>query len=336
MPQSNTAPSPQAPATAFPDEPFVQTDLPAADGHRVPVYVWRARAPRAVIHIAHGMAEHAQRYRYLARDMVQQGYTVVAHDHRGHGPATPDDELGHFADDNGWQRVMEDLGQVQSWIRDTFADLPCYLLGHSMGSFIAQSYLTTAKEIEWPAGLILSGSNRDSRLKLQALRLIVALAARFQGRHQSSTLVHALTFGAFAKQVPHANTDFDWLSTDEAAVKAYMSDPHCGFDCTNQLWSDLGSGLAGLLKRGRLQRIPARLPILILSGAQDPVGEFGRGTRRLASAYRASGHTDVTSLVFEGMRHEPFNERNRSEVLDRLLAWLARQRPTPHNPQTTQ
>lgn len=332
MTQLITAPHPLETDTNRVTTEAARTPLQAPDGHRIPVYTWEASEPRAVIHIAHGMAEHAQRYRHLARDLNRQGYTFVAHDHRGHGPATPDDELGHYADDNGWQRVMDDLGQVQQWIHQTYANLPCYLLGHSMGSFIAQGYLTRSTETSWPAGLILSGSNRDSRIKLQALRWIVALATRFRGPHERSPLVRDLTFGAFGKQVPNARTEFDWLTTDDRAVKDYLNDPYCGFDCTNRLWSDLGGGLAALLRRGCLERIPAQLPILIVSGAEDPVGERGKGTRRLAKAYRNSGHTDVTCLVFEGMRHEPFNEQNRSQVVDALTTWLARHRPTPHNP----
>ncbi|BES71644.1 alpha/beta hydrolase [Marinobacter nanhaiticus D15-8W] len=316
-----------APAQDARNATFEQTQLTAADGHRIPVYLWKPPgAPRGLIHICHGMAEHGQRYARLARYLNEHHLLVVAHDHRGHGQQTPVDELGHYADEDGWDKVTADVGIVQGWIHQSWPTLPCYLMGHSMGSFIAQGYLTRNPEPPLLAGLILSGSNRDKRVQLAALRTILRIVRLFKGPHATSPTVHKLTFGAFARSVETPRTRFDWLSHDEGAVYDYIADPYCGFDCTNQLWSDLAYGLTALLRRDTLQRVPADLPILIISGAEDPVGEFGQGPRRLAQAYRDTGHSDVTCIVFQGMRHEPFNEKQRAEAEETLIAWLTRHR----------
>lgn len=310
-----------------PPATFEQTQLNATDGHRIPVYLWKPeRNPRGLVHICHGMAEHGQRYAHLARSLNARGLLVVAHDHRGHGPQTPDDSLGHYADEDGWNKVTADVGVVQNWIHQCWPTLPCYLMGHSMGSFIAQGYLTRNPEPPLLAGLILSGSNRDRRAQLMALRTILGVVRLFKGARATSSTVHKLTFGAFARSAESARTPFDWLSYDDDAVDSYIADPYCGFDCTNQLWSDLADGLTGLLRRDALGGIPADLPILIVSGAEDPVGEFGRGPQRLAQAYRETGHSDVTCIVFQGMRHEPFNEKRREEAEKALMEWLTRHR----------
>ena len=306
---------------------FEQTQLNAPDGHVIPVYLWKPQGnPRGVVHICHGMAEHGRRYAHLASYLNHHDLLVVAHDHRGHGPHTPEGELGHYADEDGWGKVTADVGVVQKWIHQSWSTLPCYLMGHSMGSFIVQGYLTGCPEPRWPAGLILSGSNRDKRAQLLSLRAILSVIHRFKGPHATSPTVQKLTFGAFAKSIKSSRTPFDWLSYDDEAVDSYIADPYCGFDCTNQLWSDLAQGLSGLLKHNVLRRIPADLPILVISGAEDPVGEFGRGPHRLAQAYRDTGHSDVTCIVFQGMRHEPFNEKRREDAEKTLMAWLTRHR----------
>lgn len=134
--------------------------------------------------------------------------------------------------------------------------------------------------------------------------------------------IRAMTFGAFAKTVANRQSDFDWLSHDAAIIRAFEKDPLCGFDCSNQLWSDLGEGLTQIHSRKALKRIPKQLPILIISGSEDPVGAFGKGPRKLAESYEDTGHADVSCSILPGMRHEPFNESNREEAESQLLQWL--------------
>jgi alpha-beta hydrolase superfamily lysophospholipase len=276
------------------------------------------------------MAEHARRYGHLAETLNHAGYAVIAHDHRGHGAAGGESAPGHYADHHGWDKVTSDVGQVQSWINQRFRDANVVLLGHSMGSFIAQGYLMRDPARHKPSGqhslsgLVLSGSSRDGTSKVAALRSIAAFEKLRQGPRGNSAIMRVMTFGTFARSVANRRTEFDWLSHDPAVVRDYQNDALCGFDCSNQLWSDLGGGLAQLHRRRALERVPKRLPILIVSGAEDPVGAFGKGPRKLAESYRRTGHTDVSCLIMPGMRHEPFNESNRDETKRRLLEWLNR------------
>ncbi|MGP4843226.1 alpha/beta fold hydrolase [Marinobacter sp. 1Y8] len=327
MNQSITVQRPQ-PAAKHLEPRAEHVRLSSDDSHQIPVYLWQQGidpgSARGVIHISHGMAEHGLRYQVLAENLNAAGYIVVAHDHRGHGQQTKTSERGHYADTNGWKKVTGDLGFVQHWIAEQFPQLRCYLLGHSMGSFIAQGYLIGDGQKPTIGGLILSGSNRDQKLKLAALRSVAASARGWNGPRKTSRVIQALTFGAFSKTVTAAKTRFDWLNQDEASVAEYINDPLCGFDCTNQLWCDLGYGLNLLQDKQALTRVPSNLPILIISGDKDPVGEFGRGPRRLAHAYRDTGHTDVSCVVMPGMRHEPFNEARREDTINTLLNWLER------------
>ncbi|WP_166268389.1 alpha/beta fold hydrolase [Marinobacter caseinilyticus] len=297
--------------------------IAADDGHQIPLLAWLpTEFPKACIHICHGMAEHAARYQDLAVTLTALGYAVFAHNHRGHGPDTKPHELGHYADDGGWQKVTRDVLTVQHTLRGQYPRLNHFLVGHSMGSFIAQGALLAPEQSLVFAGLVLSGSGRDPAIKLAALRLMVGSQRLLKGPHATSRLIHKLTFGAFAQSVKNRHTEFDWISRDPSAVAAYINDPLCGFDCTTQLWRDLGIGLSQLQRPSALSAIPQNLPVLIVSGDEDPVGDFGKGARRLASAYRDSGHSDVSLHVLPGVRHEPFNELNKEHIYQLLTQWL--------------
>jgi len=300
----------------------------APDGHPIPVRAWPgADRPRAVMHLCHGMAEHGGRYNDLARFLTAQGITSIAHDHRGHGLNLEGNPVGHFADQSGWRKVIQDVGAVQEWIRNQYPDSPVLLMGHSMGSFIVQSYLINQHPAPALAGLILSGSNLDQLLRLRILRAMISAIRRISGPRANSGLIHRMTFGAFTRSVSGARTEFDWLSSDAEQVFDYIQDPLCGFQCTVKLWQDLGEGLMEISRPANLQKITGNLPVLILSGDRDPVGQFGKGPRALAEAYRKTGHTDVQVQVYPGMRHEPFHEENRNRVFEDLLAWVDKRQP---------
>ena len=295
----------------------------AADGHPIPLLYWPASGQaRALVHLCHGMGEHAGRYEELALKLNLAGYHVYAHDHRGHGPATSPADLGHYADDDGWHKVTSDVVAVQQHIAALHPDLPRYLFGHSMGSFIAQGALVRHPGELNLAGLILCGSTRDPLLKVRAMQSLVGLEKRLVGSRAPSRLMGTLTFKAFSRKVKGRTTEFDWLSHDAEAVAAYMADPCCGFDCSTSLWEDLAGGLAELQAKGALERIPAELPILIMGGAEDPVSDCGKGLKRLAAAYTRSHHTQVTLALLPSMRHEPLNETRRDEVHNLVVDWL--------------
>ena len=293
--------------------------LEQPDQHKVPVHLWTTSAPRAVIHISHGMGEHSLRHAPLATRLNDAGFIVYAHDHRGHGKNTEQYPAGHFADHQGWDCAVNDIAAVVSLIQEKHSQLPVFLLGHSMGSYLLQSYLIQHKPDI--SGAILSGSNYTAQPLMWFARGVAWLEAKRQGKMGHSKLIERLTFSDFNRRFKPQRTEFDWLSRDTEQVDAYINDPLCGFPCTNQLWADLFAGLQSICSAKALKPIPNELPILVMGGAEDPVSA-PKGQQILAAAYEKAGMQDVTTHIYPQGRHEMFNEINREQVIERLIQWM--------------
>lgn len=291
------------------------------DGHRLHVYRFLPEgAPRGVVHISHGMAEHAGRYARLAEALTQRGYAVYANDHRGHGrTATGPTELGFFAASGGFDRVVRDLARLIAHEKQEHPGLPVTLLGHSMGSFLAQEYaLQHGSELR---ALVLSGSSGKPTPLAQLGRGIARLERWRLGERGRSALLSALSFDAFNKRFGPTRTAFDWLSRDPAEVDKYIADPLCGFRVTTTLWVDVLDGAARIADPQRQARLPRELPVYLFGGSRDPVGGEA-GINQLLADYRAAGLRRVTCRLYPDARHEVLNESNRSEVVQDLLRWL--------------
>ena len=296
--------------------------LAADDGTEVFVYRWLpADDSKAVVQIVHGMAEHAGRYGRLAEALNRAGYAVYAGDLRGHGRTAKDaGDLGLFAEADGWAKVTGDLWLLNRRIATEQPGKPLVLLGHSMGSFIVQQFLAEHGEVL--AAAVLSGSGGKPNALATVGRLVARLERWRKGGRGKSLLIHALSFGAFNKSFKPARTPFDWLSRDPAEVDKYAADPLCGFMVSNQLWCDLLPALARIADPAFQARIPKRLPVYVVSGSRDPVGENTKSLQQLLGAYRAAGLTQVTHRFYLDGRHEMFNEVNRDEATGDLIAWL--------------
>ena len=286
--------------------------LNGGDSHTVTGTILTPAAPTAILIISHGMAEHGDRYKPLARWLGENGIAVITYHHRGHGPSCPSGNLGHYADQHGWTRVVDDLHRVVQHSRARFPGLPVNLLGHSMGSFIAQAYAQNhGDKLDT---LILSATNRIDRGQLLASRTLIGLIRLVRGKRHRSRLVARMTFEQFNHKFRPNRTDADWLSRDPDQVDRYIADPLCGFDCTVGLWWDFIGGM--------LRLSPAvwrkDLPVHLFSGTADAVGEMGRGVRRHFQTIREAGVENVTLRLFEGGRHEMLNETNRDEVREYL------------------
>jgi alpha-beta hydrolase superfamily lysophospholipase len=293
-----------------------------SDGQPLFVYSWQPeQEARAVLHITHGLAEHAGRYARFADALAARGFIVYAHDQRGHGrTARSTSELGFFAEKNGWGRVVTDAEELLLDESRRHAGLPLVLFGHSMGSFVAQP--VSARQSEILSAAVLSGAN-GMRNPLAAAGRLIARAERWRhGARSSSPLINRLAFGSFNRKFAPARTAFDWLSRDEAEVDKYVSDPLCGFDCSTQLWVDFLDGIADTLNPAHKKRVRPDLPVYILAGSRDPASANGRGAEALAAAYREAGLTDVTCKIYPDARHELLNETNRDEVTRELVEWL--------------
>lgn len=296
---------------------MIESIMDAPDGHQIQTYTWPLEQAKAWVHINHGMAEHASRYERLAQALNAEGYSVVAHNHRGHGTSLTT-QLGHYSDQQGWQKVVSDIGVVRDACCQS--DLPYYLMGHSMGSFIVQAYMVeTDKTVD---ALILSGSNYQSQLLAKAGRSIAKLERFRLGTTKPSKLLQFLSFGSFNQAFKPNRTDFDWLSKDHAEVDKYINDPLCGFDCSTQLWVDMLTGLIDLFSPKSFSKIQADLPIYIFGGDQDPVGEKGKGLPKLAAAYNQAGQNNVSMKLYPAGRHEMLNESNKEEVIADIVSWI--------------
>jgi alpha-beta hydrolase superfamily lysophospholipase len=296
------------------------------DADRVEIFVYRwlpddPAGPKAVVQVAHGMAEHAGRYERLAESLTAAGYAVYAPDHRGHGrTARSEEELGFLAESGGFDRVVEDHRELALRIRTEAPGRPVFFFGHSMGATLAQVYLSRYGESL--RGAVLSGTTARQGPLLYLGLAASRLEAMFRGSRERSPFMTALSFGAFNRPFRPNRTEFDWLSRDGAEVDKYVADPRCGFICTTSFFYDLLSGLRVAHARATYARVPKRLSIFVLSGDRDPVGGFGKSVRQTVDAYREAGCLDVTGKNYPGGRHEMLNETNRDEVVSDILSWL--------------
>ena len=277
--------------------------------------------PRAVLQISHGVAEYILRYEPLAAFLTERGFAVVGHDHLGHGTSVaPGGARLYFGPKGSWNWVVEDLHTRRTLAAAQFPDLPYFLLGHSMGSFLTRTYL-----IRWPGtvdGAVLSGTGQEKAPLVAFGRLLAGGLAALKGPDYVSPLIYELSLGAYNKKFQPARTRADWLSRDRDMVDANLNDPLCAFQPTVSMFRDMMEGLQFIASKKNLSKMDVDTPIYFLSGDQDPVGSMGRGVRKVEAMFRSAGCRDVTVKLYAGGRHEMFNELNRQEVMEDLLVWL--------------
>jgi len=292
--------------------------LRADDGQSLLARRWLPEGrPRATMQIAHGLAEHSGRYARLAAALNEAGYAVYASDHRGHGPKTAPADLGHFADEGGWDKVVGDLWTLNRRIAAEQPGTPIIVLGHSLGSFLGRSFI--AKHSDALAGVALSGSNGKPPAIATLGRLIARAERARLSKRGKSQLIFRMWFGDFNKPFQPARTPFDWLSRDEKEVDAYVADPFCGFPFTTQLAIDVLDALPGATSPASLAPIRKDMPIYVFSGERDPVGANIQG---LVQDLKGAAFTRLTTRIYPDARHETLNELNRNEVTGDLIAWL--------------
>ena len=296
----------------------------ASDGVQIFTYKWMpddASVVKGVVQIAHGMAEHAARYERFAEALTKAGYAVYANDHRGHGKtAGSQEEIGYFADETGWEKVVEDMHTLTGIVKKEFPKKPFFLFGHSMGSFLSRHYsMLYANEL---SGLVLSGTGGDPGIIGKIGLFIAKMDARIHGKKAKSEIMNKLSFGAFNDAFKPNRTDYDWLSRDNTEVDKYISDPLCGTVFTSGFFCDMLSGIGYINKKENIAKIPKNLSIYIFSGAKDPVGASTKGVTQVFKALKSAGIGDLTLKFYEDGRHEMLNEINRDEVFSDVIAWL--------------
>lgn len=281
--------------------------------------------PIAVMQILHGMAEHQRRYLNFIEYLNGQGISVFIHDHLGHGNRVVDQKLlGYFAKNDGWNEVINDAVLVTNTVKSLYPHIPLILFGHSMGSFVAFSVI---EKFNFYDSCILSGTSKPSKFLLLLQKLILSNEVKKHGLEGYSQKIDQLIFGGFNKQIKDATTAHDWLSHNKESVADYLNDPLCGFMVTNALWIDLANAINQIYRSESLKSINPKLPILLLAGYQDPVGNNGKGPTQINKLLKKY-QKNVELELFENMRHETLNELNNSLVYDRIYAYIMKHHGT--------
>jgi len=276
---------------------------------------------RAIIHITHGMAEHALRYSRFASKLANASYAVFAHDYRGHGFTEANDApQGVFGKSDGFSLVLEDQNEVISLIKERLPNKPIICFGHSLGSIInlnfALKYPNQANALAcWNSGI-------ETGLLPQISRKILALEALIRNPKLPSLFAWKLSFGAWNAKFKPNRTEFDWLSQDEEEVDLYVEDPLCGFDVSISMWRDILDGVFYAGNKKNLRTLPKELPVHIIGGSQDPCTNNGRDMEKLAVKLQNNGLFDVTCKILERTRHESLNEINRDQTTALFISWL--------------
>ena len=287
-------------------------------------YKWKADENvsfKGVVQISHGVGEHAGRYQHIANTLQKQGYAIYANDHRAHGRSVKSDELmGFYNGKNYFDDAVEDMRQLTEIIKSEHPNQRIILFGHSMGSLLSRQYVTIyGDELH---ALILSGT--ASFMKgLGTVGLIGANVIKvFNGRTKKNELLKSLFFSEFNKKFKPNRTSLDWISSDKEQVDIFEADPYRIEDFSLSVFLDIVRASKQLNKQLTFNATPKKLPIFIFSGDKDPVGEMGKGLKRVVKQYKKAGIQDITLKLYKGGRHEMLNEVNREEVEQDLLNWL--------------
>ena len=297
--------------------------FPSVTGSPLQMRIWLpAGPPKAVLQLVHGMAEHIDRYDETAKALNELGFVVVGHTHLGHGAEA--ECLGHFATENGWDALIRDPHALRLQTATQYPQLPYFLLGHSMGSFVVRTYcLQYEKGL---AGVILSGTGHFPPVAVSLGKLIANLECAIGRAQKPSELLKTISSSGNNKKLEKPRTEFDWLSTMESVVDTYIADPYCGFTFTAGGYRDMFTGLSRLYPR-HLSAMAKDIPVYLFSGGDDPIGQYGEGVQKVAEEIKSAGVENVTVTLYPGYRHEMFNEPERYTVWKDLGAWMDRALP---------
>ncbi len=277
--------------------------------------------PKGILQISHGMCEYIGRYHRFMADMANEGFIVCGHDHLGHGDSSSAEEYGYFAEKDGYRNLVEDLYRMTQLVKDKYGPLPYFLLGHSMGSFITRLYIR-----QYPDaldGVIICGTGGPNPMAKTGTALAKFMGS-VKGSHHRSPMLDKMAFGSFNKKFTPCRTSKDWLTRDEKVVDKYLKDPKCMFTFTTYGFRDLTTMSALANSPWWYEGLNKSLPMLLISGSMDPVGNYGKGVETVFKKLRQTGVKDVSLHLYPDARHELLNEINYEEVFGDINTWLGR------------
>ena len=294
----------------------------SADGSTDIKYIrWLgSEKPKAVVQLVHGMSEYIERYDEFARFLTENGYTVYGNNHIGHGStaAVPEDR-GHIPGRNGFLNMVTDVHNLSVIAREECGDIPFILFGHSMGSLLARLYAELyGNEI---TALILCGTSGKNPLSSLGLSL-TGLISLFKGGRYRSKLVFNMAFGSYCKRCSEKRTIYDWLSVNQDNVDEYMANEHCGEMLTAEGFANLIRLIIVTTSKEWYKNVPKQLPVLLISGSEDPVGGYGKGVIETDRNLKKYGVKDVTHILYSNLRHEILREKEKGRVFADILSFI--------------
>ena len=289
---------------------------------RIHAIEWIPDVPvQAVLQICHGMVEYIDRYDDFARYLARHGYYVTGHDHLGHGQSVQDDSChGYFHETKGNEYVIGDIHRLRKRTLKKYPNVPYFILGHSMGSFLVRQYIELyGKGL---SGAIIMGTGAQPAPLLIAGKSLCRIIAAQKGWDYRSKFIDNMVFASYNKRFEPARTDKDWLTKDEKIVDAYLAHPWCTFRFTVNAYYHMFRGIQFLQKKKNICKIPKNLPLFLVAGSDDPVGNFGKNVKKVYRIYQACQIQDVQLKLYETDRHEILNETDRLDVYRDLLDWM--------------
>lgn len=298
---------------------FTNETIKSHDNTPLVIYKWDCEMPKGIVHIVHGMSEHAARYDHFASFLNQHGYLVRSSDLRGHGKTAGSiDKVGLFAMEDGWIKVVKDI----KFLNETFSkdnDLPVIMLGHSMGSFVVRSLM-----YQFPNSgdaYILSATAGHPGLLGTVGKRLASINTSMMGKKNKTNLMTKLAFGDFNKKY-EKRTDKEWLSRDTEVVDKYIADPYCMQIFTSQFFNDLLEAVLDINKLSNIEKVAKHKPVYLFAGDMDPVGDYGKGPVEVKEKLVKAGVEDIEIKMYAEGRHEMLNEINKEEVYQDVLNWI--------------
>lgn len=278
---------------------------------------------RCVLQVVHGMAEYVERYEEFAQFLVERGFVVTGEDHLGHGKSVGENgKFGYFCEQDPATVLVRDAHRLKKLTQERYPDAPYVIMGHSMGSFIVRNYIC-----RYGTGIeaaVIMGTGMQPCAVLGMAKLLVGIQKLLGGSRHVSRVMDKMAFGGYGRKIREPRTSWDWLSRDEKRVERYIADPMCGFPFTVNGFGALFTLVSRLYNKESLKAVPKDLPVFMVSGDADPVGDYGKGVRKAYDSLAAAGLEDISLKLYEGGRHELLNESNRAQVMQDVFEWISK------------
>lgn len=291
--------------------------------HKIHAVKWvpDVEKPVCILQIVHGMSEYIDRYDAFANYLADRGILVVGDDHLGHGKSVrPGETYGYFCKEDASTVLVRDEHRLKKMIQEQYAGVPYIIFGHSMGSFITRNYL-----FRYAAGIdgaIIAGTGMQPKpVLIIGVGLAVLHRMIFGGTH-TAKFINMISFGAYNKRIKSPKTPFDWLSVNEDNVRRYIDDPMCGFVFTANGFETLFKLIYNLHDTEKLKKMPSNLPVFFVAGAEDPVGNYGKGVEQVCRSFREAGMENVQIKLYPNDRHELLNEADKEDVYGDIYRWI--------------